>query len=189
MDAAATVVRTRAPHALARALAATVVVVVGAVSAHTWAGGTVPTGPGLALVGAVVLAGSLVVFTRHVPPWALLPVVAAAQLGLHETFGLVAGHGHAPMAGMAHTGMPAASAEGGWTWQMMTAHLFVTVLTAVLWCAGRLAASYVVALLLRAAQPVATRLRPRPVGVRLGSSLVDVLVPPGRGPPPGSLLA
>ena len=35
----------RAPYALARALAATAVVVVGAASAHSWAGGDVPTVP------------------------------------------------------------------------------------------------------------------------------------------------
>ena len=170
----------RAPHVLARALAATVVVVVGALAAHTWAGGTVPTGPGLALVGAVVLAGGLVLFTREVPLWAVLPVVAAAQLGLHETFGLVAGHSHAPMPVMTET-----TAAPGWTWQMVTAHLFVTLLTAFLWWVGRRAASHVVALLLGAAPPVTTRPRPCPVDVRLGTSLVHLLVPPGRGPPLG----
>ena len=180
-------VRVGAPHVLARALTATVVVVVGALSAHTWAGGTVPTGPGLALVAAVVLAGGLVLFTRDVPLWALLPVVAAAQLGLHETFGLVAEHSHASMASM--PAMADATAAPGWTWQMVAAHLFVTVLTAFLWWAGRRAASFVVALLLGAAVPVTTRPRPRPVDVRLGASLVHLLVPPGRGPPLGVLPA
>ncbi len=167
--------RVRAPYALARALAATAVVLLGATSAHTWAGGTVPTGPGLALVAAVVLAGGLLLFLREVPVWALLPVVAAAQLGLHESFGLVAEHSH-------HAGT-APDRDPGWSWQMVAAHLFVTVLTAVLWWAGRRAASYVVSLLLRPAPPVAAGPRPRPVDVRLGSSLVHLLVPPGRGPP------
>jgi hypothetical protein len=171
----ARVVRVRAPYALARALAATAVVLLGAASAHTWAGGTVPSGAGLALVAAVVLAGGLLLFAREVPLWALLPVVAAAQLGLHESFGLVAEHSH-------HAAMSAGTSPG-WTWQMVVAHLFVTLLTAVLWWAGRRAASYVVSLLLRATLPVATRVHPRPVGVRLGSSLVHLLVPPGRGPP------
>lgn len=178
MNVGAKVVRVRAPHVLARALAATVVVVVGALAAHTWAGGTVPTGPGLALVAAVVLASGLVLFTRDVPLWALLPVVAAAQLGLHESFGLVAEHGHASMSGTADV-----LATPGWTGEMVAAHLFVTLLTAFLWWAGRRAASYVVALLLGAALPVATRPRPRPVDVRLGTSLVHLLVAPGRGPP------
>lgn len=174
--------RVRARYALARALAATAVVLLGAVSAHTWAGGTVPSGPGLALVAAVVLAAGLLLFVREVPLWALLPVVAAAQLGLHESFGLVAEHGHhaAMASGTSGTGP-------GWTWQMVTAHLFVTLLTAVLWWAGRRAASYVVSFLLRPALPVPTRLRPRPIRVRLGSSLVHLLVPPGRGPPLAAL--
>ena len=171
--------RVRAPYAAARALAATAVVLPGAASAHTWAGGTVPTGPGLALVAAVVLAGGLLVFAREVPMWALLPVVAAAQLGLHESFGLIAEHSH--HAAMSAEMSPAMDA--GWTWQMVAAHLFVTVLTAVLWWAGRRAASYVVSLLLRPTLPVTARPRPRPVDVRLGSSLVHLLVPPGRGPP------
>lgn len=176
--------RVRAPYALARALAATVVVVVGALAAHTWAAGTVPTGPGLVLVAAVVLAGGVVLFTREVPVRALLPVVAAAQLGLHESFGLVAEHSHGPMPGMSGMpGMADMSAGPGWTWQMVAAHLFVTLLTAFLWWAGRHATSYVVALLLAADLPVTTRPRPRPVDVRLGASLVHLLVPPGRGPP------
>jgi hypothetical protein len=175
----ALVVRVRAPHALARALAASAVVFLGSASAHAWAGGTVPSVPGLALVAAVVLAGGLLLETCEVPLWALLPVVAGAQLGLHESFGLVAEHGH-------HAAT-SPDTSAGWTWQMVAAHLFVTLLTAVLWWAGRRGASYVVSLLLRPALPAADRPRPRPVAVRLGSSLVHLLVPPGRGPPPAVL--
>ena len=171
----ARVVRVGAPYALARALAATAVVLLGALSAHTWADGTVPSGPGLALVAAVVLAGGLLLFTRDVPLWALLPVVAGAQLGLHESFGFVAEHSH-------HAAM-SQDMSPGWTWQMVAAHLFVTLLTAVLWWAGRRAASYVVSLLVHPVLPVGTRVRQHPTGVRLGSSLVHLLVPPGRGPP------
>ena len=72
---------------------------------------------------------------------------------------------------------------------MVAAHVFVTLLTAFLWWAGRRAASHVVALLVAAGLPVTTRLRPRPVDVRLGASLVHRLVPPGRGPPLGVLPA
>ena len=177
-------VRVRAPHVLARALAATAVVVVGATSAHSWAGGTVPTGPGLALVAVVVLAGSLVLSTRALPLWALLPAVAAAQLGLHETFGLVSAHSHAAMSGTAD--LPASP---GWTGRMVAAHLFVTLLTAFLWWLGHRVASYVVALRVGPALPVATRPRPRPLDVRPGASLVHLLVPSLRGPPPGVLPA
>jgi len=170
------VVRARAPYALARAAAATAVVVTGALSAHTWAGGTVPTGPGLAVVTAVVLTGGLLLFTREVPLWALLPAVGAAQLGLHESFGLVAEHTHHA------TSHATTSPDPGWTWQMVTAHLFVTLLTAVLWWAGRRAASYVVSFRGHAALPVAGPRRPRS-DVRPRTSLVHLLVSPRRGPP------
>jgi hypothetical protein len=167
------VVQARAPHALARALAATVVVVIGAVSAHTWAGGTVPTGPGLALVAAVVLAASLLLFMRDVPPWVLLPAVGVAQLGLHESFGLVAEHTH-------HA---TSSPDPGWTWQMVAAHGFVTLLTAVLWWAGRRAASYAVSFRGRPALPVVAELGRRRTEVRTRPSHVHLLVSPRRGPP------
>ena len=168
------VVQARAPYALARALAVTVVVVTGALSAHSWAGGTIPTGPGLALVAAVVLAGGMLVNTRAVPLWALLPAVAAAQLGLHESFGLVAEH--TPHAAAA---MP----DEGWSWQMVAAHLFVTLLTAVLWWAGRRAAWYAVSFGTHPALPCGAERRRRRPDLRTRTSLVDLLVSPTRGPP------
>jgi hypothetical protein len=168
------VVQARAPYALGRALAVTVVVVTGALSAHSWAGGTVPTGPGLALVAAVVLAGGMLLDTRAVPLWALLPAVAAAQLGVHESFGLVAEHTH-------HA--PAAVPDEGWTWQMVAAHLFVTLLTALLWWAARRAASYAVSFRTHSALPVVAGLRRRRPDVRTHGSLAHVLVSPTRGPP------
>jgi hypothetical protein len=168
--------RARAPHALARAVAATTVAVTGAATAHTWAGGDVPTGPGLALVAAVVLGASLLVFRRDVPGWALLPAVVLVQLGVHESFGLVTTHDH-------HANVAAAPGEG-WSWQMVGAHAFVTLLTAVLWWAGRRAASYAVSVLAHPAVPVATRVQCAPAGATTRSSLVLLLVSPRRGPPP-----
>jgi len=167
------VVRAHAPHGLARSGAATVVAVAGAAGAHTWAGGDVPTGPGLVLVAAVVLAGSVLVFRRDVPAWSLLPLVAAAQLGVHESFGLVAAHDHGTTA----------AAGAGWTWQMVTAHAFVTVLTAALWWAGRRAGAYAVPLLERPALPVLVATLAMPDGEPRHSSLVHLLVSPRRGPP------
>jgi hypothetical protein len=167
------VVRAHAPHTLARSATATVVSVAGAAGAHTWAGGDVPTGPGLLLVAAVVLAGSLLVFRRDVPAWTLLPLVAAAQLGVHESFGLVATHDHSATA----------SAGAGWTWQMATAHAFVTLLTAALWWAGRRAGTYAVPLRERPALPVLAEAPAMPVGDPRHPSLVHLLVSPRRGPP------
>ena len=169
-------VRAPAPYAFARALAATAVVVTGAVAAHTWAGGTVPPAAGVLLVAAVVLAGGLLLFTREVPAWALLPVVTAAQLGLHGSFGLAAEHAH-------HAHHAATAPDPGWTSQMVAAHLFVTLLTAVLWWAGRRAASYAVWFRTRPVVPVATMPRRRPAEVRTGARLRHVLSSPRRGPP------
>jgi hypothetical protein len=166
-------VRARAPYALVRAVAATTVALAGATAAHTWAGGDVPTGPGLALVAAVLLGASMLVFRRDVPAWALLPAVAAAQLGVHESFGLVTTHDHMAMA----------APDPGWTWQMAGAHLFVTLLTAVLWWAGRLAASYAVSVHAHPPVPVRARVPRRTAGASTRSSLVLLLVSPRRGPP------
>ena len=166
-------VRARAPYALARAVAATTVAVIGAATAHTWAGGDVPTAPGLALVAAVLLGASVLVFRRDVPGWALLPAVAAAQLGVHESFGLVTSHDHAAVA----------APDPGWSWQMVGAHAFVTLLTAVLWWAGRHAASYAVSVHAHPALPVRTRAPREPSGATTRSSLVLLLVSPRRGPP------
>lgn len=106
----ARVERARAPHALARAVAATTVAVSGAATAHTWAGGDVPTGHGLTLVAAVVLGASLLVFRRDVPGWALLPAVALAQLGVRESFGLIASHDHT----VATVATPSRAGRGRW---------------------------------------------------------------------------
>lgn len=166
-------VRAHAPHVLARSATATALSVAGAAGAHTWAGGDVPTGPGLLLVAAVVLAGSLLVFRRDVPAWTLLPLVAAAQLGVHESFGLVAAHDHGATT----------STGAGWTWQMVTAHAFVTLLTAALWWAGRRAGTYAVALRERPAPPVLAEAPAMPAGNLRHPSLVHLLVSPRRGPP------
>lgn len=173
MSVEAGVVRAHAPHALALSAAATTVAVSWAAGAHTWAGGDVPTGPGLVLVAAVVLTGSLLVFRRDVPAWALLPVVALAQLGVHESFGLVTAHDHGT----------AASAGPGWTWQMVAAHAFVTLLTAALWWACRRAGTYAVALRERPAPPVLAEAPAMPAGDLRHPSLVHLLVSPRRGPP------
>ncbi len=166
-------VRAPAPHALARSTTATVVSVAGAAGAHTWAGGDVPTGPGLLLVAAVVLGGSLLAFRRDVPVWTLLPLVAAAQLGVHESFGLVVTHHHGATA----------SAGAGWTWQRVTAHAFVTLLTAALWWAGRRAGAYAVPLRETPALPVLAEAPAMPAADHRHPSLVHLLVSPRRGPP------
>jgi hypothetical protein len=105
---------------------------------------------------------------------ALLPVVALAQLGVHESFGLVTTHDHATTA---------VAAGQGWSWQMVGAHAFVTLLTAILWWAGRRAASYAVSVRAHPAVPVTSRVRRSPSAAAPRSSLVLLLVSPRRGPP------
>ena len=167
----ARVVRVRAPYALARALAATAVVLLGAASAHTWAGGTVPSGPGLALVAAVVLAGGLLVFTargaavgaaaggrgrparparvlrprrRAQPPRRRRRPAAATPAGRGRWWGRTSSSPCSPRP----CGGPAGARRR----------------TSSRSCCARRCPS----------RPAA----PRPVGVRLGSSLVHLLVPP-----------
>ena len=168
----ARVTRARAPYALARAVAAALVVLAAAASAHTWAGGTLPTAPGLALVAAVLVAGGYLLFSRDVPLWAVLPAVSVAQLGLHESFGLVAEHTH-------HMAVP----DEGWTWQMVLAHVAVTALTALMWWAGARLVTVMVLLLEHPPRTVVTRPARPLTHVRARRSLVHLLVSPRRGPP------
>lgn len=108
----------RAPYAGWRALAATVLVMAGAVGAHTWAGGHVPDGSVLIALTALVLGGSLLVLRGTMPAVALLPVIAAAQAGRHTSFALSAtdhaghlDHAEAAAAGSEHAAGPAAGRD------------------------------------------------------------------------------
>ena len=164
----------RAPYAAWRALAATLLVMTGAVAAHTWAGGDLPTVPGIALMSAAVFGASLLVLARSSRLAAVLPLVAAAQLGLHESFGLVGGHA-------AHE---AATTGASWTWQMVTAHVGVTLLTTVLWWACQRALVTVVFLRARPASYVVALRQPWTPGVPvLASRDAYLIVSPRRGPP------
>lgn len=164
----------RAPYAAWRALAATVLVMTGAVSAHTWAGGDLPTLPGILVMSAAVFTAGFLVLGRSTRLAAVLPLVAAAQFGLHESFGLVGGHA-------AHQ---ASTTSAGWTWQMVTAHLGVTLLTVVLWWACQRALVTVVSLRARPASYAVALRQPRSSRVRvLASRDAYLMVSPRRGPP------
>ena len=113
-------------------------------------GGTSPP-PRAALVAAVVLAGGLVAFRRECRPgpccrWSRPP------LGLHDLRPRRPAHDHGTTA-------PAGT---GWTWQMVAAHPFVTLLTAALWWAGGRAGRTSSA----RARARAARPRPRPPASR-----------------------
>ncbi len=70
-----TVELARAPYAFARAVAATVLIMVGATAAHTWAGGHLPGVPALLALTGVVLGAGLLVLRGSLRWQVLLPVV------------------------------------------------------------------------------------------------------------------
>ncbi len=169
----------RAPYPLGRALTATILVMAGAVLAHTWAGGATPTLPGMALLSTVVFAGGVAVLGRSTSIFVLLPAVALAQVGLHQTFGLVGEHSH----------QVASVDVTGWTWRMVLAHAGVTLLTALLWWAAQRAAVVIVLLLTRTAHRALGPRQPRRATVRVLASREALLAAsPRRGPPRAVLL-
>ena len=174
-----TVTLERAPYLVLRALAATVLVMTGALGAHTWAGGHLPSLPALLALGGVVLGGSLLALHGTVGPRLLLVAVAVAQTGLHGMFGLLA----TPSEHAMHTAASGAEPVM-WSWQMLAAHLVGTALTALVWwLCDRGVHAVLVALRLRPAY--AARRRPLLDGTdaRVRPSLVTLLVAPRRGPP------
>ncbi len=172
----------RAPYVGARACAATGLIMAGAITAHTWAGGAVPGAPELlALTGVVLTTGLL--FLRGAMSWrVLLPVVLVAQAGLHAAFGLLdASASHA-----GHAGHAAMTADPGqWTWQMLAAHLVSTALTALVWGACDRAARAIITLFdgwtSYAGGRRDARLAPRPALVV--PELTGLVAAPRRGPP------
>ena len=171
----------RAPHTGWRALAATVLVMSGAIGAHTWAGGHVPAWPGLVLLGAVVLGGSRLALSGVVPRTLLLPAVVAAQACLHTSFVTLSGpSGHA-----GHALGAGASSPSPWSGRMLLAHASVTLLTLLVWRLCHRAAIAVLRLLTLPASYVVGRRVRRPVAA-IGHSVVaatTLLSAPRRGPP------
>lgn len=174
-----------APYAVWRALAATVLVMVGAVSAHSWAGGGLPGLPGLLILAGVLFAGGLLSLKGELRPVVVAPVVAVAQTGLHVSFGLL---GTAPGG---HAGHPAHVPPVGdgsdpvwWSWQMVLAHLVSTMLTVAVWALCQRAASVLVSVVGEHVH-VAFRLpRARPTEASGPVAASDWLVgAPRRGPP------
>lgn len=166
----------RAPYAEWRALAATCLVVPGAVGAHTWAGGDLPEGPVLVATAALVLGASLLVLRGAVRGAVLLPLLTLAQAGLHVCFTGASAH-------PAHLGH--GEAGSAWTWQMLLAHGAVTALTALVWHLCSRAAVVVVSLLRLARLAVAPRLARRPAAApsRALTHLGLLVTAPRRGPP------
>lgn len=165
----------RAPYAAWRAVAATVLVMTGAVGAHTVAGGHVPDGAALVALAALVLGGSLLVMHDLVASRWLLPLVAVAQAGLHAAFAAVPAAGEHVHAG-----------HDVWTWQMLLAHAGVTVLTAAVWRVAGRATTVVTGVLPTLLHRVEARPAPRPSTLPVPRALArwaHATVAPRRGPP------
>jgi len=149
----------------------------GAVGAHTWAGGHEPDGSVLIALAALVYAASLLVLSGTATWRLLLPLVAAAQAGLHTTLTTTA---------VDHAGhLDAAEATTSWSWQMLAAHAGVTALTAVAWWLCARAAVVVVGLVRPPVSLVLPRLRDLRAEGRTAprTSLALLTVAPRRGPP------
>ncbi|ABM10416.1 MULTISPECIES: hypothetical protein [Micrococcaceae] len=82
----------RTAGVLPRTVVVTVVVIALAAGAHTIGGGTLPAAGITATLGAMLLLPVRLLVSRQLPARALLPVMAAGQLLLHELFGLLAPH-------------------------------------------------------------------------------------------------
>lgn len=175
---AMTVETRRAPYVGWRALAATVLVMSGALGAHTWAGGHVPAWPGLVLLGAVVLGSSRLVLGGRVPRWLVLPAVVVAQVCLHTSFASMAGATHE-----AH--VVGAGDPSSWSGRMLLAHASVTLLMLLVWGLCQRAAVAVLRLLtLMPSYVVGRAVRRATTDHGLAPTTAAVLLDaPRRGPP------
>lgn len=82
---------------------ATTVLALGS-GAHVLGGGHAPSGAALALIGALVLAGSAALARRPLTVRVLLPAAVAGQLAVHVALTWLAPAGAAAMAGGVHAG-------------------------------------------------------------------------------------
>ncbi len=122
----------------ARAAPATGAVMAGTVTAHTWAGGEMPSVGWIGLVCVLVFAATRAVFRGQAGARVMVIALGAAQLGLHVLLSAMAaqpahhaiGAHHAAETGST-TGLEALSMG----WQMATAHVLSVGLTVLLWSA------------------------------------------------------
>ena len=117
----------------ARAAVATSAIVTGTVTAHTWAGGELPSVGWTALVCAVVFVATRAVFRGRVSPRVMVVGLVAAQVGLHVLLTATAAHPTHHLAS-AHHGSGSSSLDVlSMSWQMAMAHALSAVLTVVVW--------------------------------------------------------
>jgi hypothetical protein len=117
----------------ARAAIATAAVMTGTLTAHTWAGGALPSPLWTGLVAALVFAATRAVFRGQVSARVMVVGLAAAQLGVHVLLTAMAAQPthHASHHGAtgSTTGLDVLSIG----WQMALAHLLSAGLTVVIW--------------------------------------------------------
>jgi len=106
----------------------------GTLTAHTWAGGALPSPLWTGLVAALVFAATRAVFRGQVSSRAMVLGLTAAQFGLHVLLTAMAAqptHHHAShhAATGSTTGLDVLSIG----WQMALAHLLSAALTMVIW--------------------------------------------------------
>ena len=116
----------------ARAALATAAVMTGTVTAHSWAGGELPTPLWTGLVCALVFAATRAVFRGQVSGRVMAVGLTAAQLSLHVLLTAMAAqpthHAHHAEAGSA-TSLDVLFIG----WQMAMAHVLSAGLTVVIW--------------------------------------------------------
>ncbi len=107
-----------------RAALATLEIMTVLVTAHTWAGGELPTAGWLAGTAVLVFLGGVVALRGRVSLWATVPTLTAGQFLLHSWLVVLAptphaGHGHGTYLEL--------------TWQMVLAHGIGALATALVW--------------------------------------------------------
>lgn len=118
----------------ARAALATAAVMTGTVTAHSWAGGELPSPLWTGLVCALVFAATRAVFRGQVSAKVMVVGLAAAQFGLHALLTAMAAQpphhlaSHHAVTGSA-TGLDVLSIG----WQMALSHALSAGLTVVVW--------------------------------------------------------
>lgn len=166
-------------RAARRSFVATIEIITLACAAHVVAGGDLPAPDFVAALSAVVFIASLLTYGRGVQLRYLVPIILAAQVGLHAGLDTP---GAMPMRGMA-----APSGPDHLSATMLWAHLVVTMITAIVllnqdrvavavtgWFSALLAAPHAGPRLGRSRTGAAPRVTTAGVLVRLA---------PRRGPP------